>query len=54
MYHEEIEVDTEVEDEVEEDLDMAEVQWCVTTSNNQEIMKGNSHFHLRHVCIVAQ
>jgi hypothetical protein len=46
-------VDTEVEDEVEEDLEEVEVQYCATTANSRDIMQGKFHFHLQHVCIVV-
>jgi chorismate-pyruvate lyase len=54
MHHEEIKVDTEVEDKVEEDLDEEEVQECATTASNHNIMQGSVHFHQRHVCTVVQ
>jgi hypothetical protein len=50
---EEIEMAIEVEDEEEEALEEAEDRWYVTNVNNQDTMKENVHFHLRHVCIVA-
>jgi hypothetical protein len=43
---EEIEMATEVEDKVEEDLEEAEDRWCAITKNNQETMQDNFHFHL--------
>jgi hypothetical protein len=53
MHHGDIELATEVEDEVEEALEEAEDQWYVITFNNQDTMHKNVHSHLRHVCIVA-
>jgi hypothetical protein len=46
MPHEEIELATEVEDEVEEALEEAEDWWYAITVNNQDTMQENVHFHL--------
>jgi plasmid maintenance system killer protein len=46
MHHEEIELATEVEDEVEEALEEVEDQWYSISVNNQYIMQENSHFNL--------
>jgi hypothetical protein len=53
MHHEEVELDTKVEEEEEEALEEAKNQWYATTVNKQGIMKDNFHFHLRCVCIVT-
>jgi hypothetical protein len=53
-HYKEIEVDTKVEEEVEEDLEEAEIHLYVINSKIHDIMQENFHFHLRHACTVVQ
>jgi hypothetical protein len=46
MHCKEIELATEVEDEVEEVLKEAEDRWYAIIVNNQDTMQENVHFHL--------
>jgi hypothetical protein len=53
MDREEIDLATEVEEEVDKALEEVEDRWYAITINNHDIMQENVHFHMRHVCIVA-
>jgi hypothetical protein len=46
MHRDEIEMATEVEDEVEEALEEVEDQWYSITLNNLNTLQENVHFHL--------
>ena len=53
MHCKDIELATEVEEEVEEALEEEEYWWYAINFNNQDTMQENVHFHLWHVCTVV-